>query len=47
MVLETLEGAKARGAEILGEIVGFGMTADAKDLTNPDVDGMTRAIAAA
>jgi nodulation protein E len=44
VVLETLEGAKARGAGILGEIVGFGMSADAKDLTNPDVDGMARAI---
>lgn len=44
VVLETLDGAKARGATILGEIVGFGMSADAKDLTNPDVDGMTLAI---
>ncbi|MEJ0012584.1 MAG: beta-ketoacyl-[acyl-carrier-protein] synthase family protein [Bauldia sp.] len=44
LVLETLEGAKARGAAILGEVVGFGMSADAEDLTNPDVGGMTRAI---
>ncbi len=44
LVLETLEGAKARGAEIIGEIAGFGMSADAEDLTNPDVGGMTRAI---
>ena len=46
VVLETLEGARARGAEILGEVIGFGMTADAADLTNPDVNGMTRAIVA-
>ncbi|HVY18960.1 MAG TPA: beta-ketoacyl-[acyl-carrier-protein] synthase family protein [Bauldia sp.] len=44
VVLETLEAAEARGAEILGEVVGFGMSADAEDLTNPDVGGMTRAI---
>jgi nodulation protein E len=44
VVLETLEGARARGAEILGEIVGFGMGADAGDLTAPDRDGMARAM---
>lgn len=44
LVLETLENARARGAEILGEIVGFGMSADAGDLTSPDVNGMVRAI---
>lgn len=44
MVLETLDGARARGAEILGEVVGFGMSADAGDLTAPDVNGMGRAI---
>ncbi len=44
LVLETLDRARARGADILAEIVGFGMSADAKDLTNPDVNGMTRAI---
>ena len=44
LVLEPLERAQARGAEILGEIVGFGMTADAGDLTAPDVGGMARAM---
>jgi len=43
-VLEPLERARARGAEIFGEIVGFGMTADAADLTAPDIDGMSRAM---
>jgi nodulation protein E len=47
LVLETLEGAQARGADILGEIVGFGMSADAADLTAPDQGGMVRAIEAA
>jgi nodulation protein E len=44
VVLETLENARKRGAQILVEVVGFGMTADAKDLTNPDANGMARAI---
>ena len=43
-VLESLEHARARGAQIFGEIVGFGMTADAADLTAPDIDGMSRAM---
>lgn len=44
LVLEPLERAQARGAEILGEVVGFGMSADAADLTAPDMGGMTRAM---
>lgn len=47
VVLETLDHAAARGADILGEIIGFGMSADAGDLTAPDPDGMVRAMAAA
>jgi nodulation protein E len=44
VVLEPLEAAQARGATILAEVVGFGMSADAKDLTSPDHNGMVRAI---
>lgn len=46
LVLEPLDKAKARGADILGEIAGFGMSADAADLTAPDQGGMVRAIEA-
>jgi len=44
LVLETLESAQARGAKIYAELAGFGMSADAKDLTTPDADGMSRAV---
>ena len=46
-VLETYENAKARGAKIHAEFCGFGMSSDARDLTTPDVNGASRAIAAA
>ena len=39
IVLESLEHARARGAEILAEVVGYGMTCDAHHITSPSPGG--------
>jgi nodulation protein E len=46
-VLEPLEAARARGARIHAELVGFGMSADACHITQPSVEGAARAMRAA
>jgi 3-oxoacyl-[acyl-carrier-protein] synthase II len=45
IVLEEYEQAKARGAKIYAEVVGFGMSGDAYHMTSPSEDGSGGALA--
>ncbi|GAA0848902.1 MAG: beta-ketoacyl-[acyl-carrier-protein] synthase II [Cupriavidus sp.] len=47
MMLEEYESAKARGARIYAELVGFGMSGDAFHMTAPNTDGPRRCMVAA
>ncbi len=44
LMLEEYEHAKTRGAPILAELMGYGMTADAADMVNPSIDGASTAM---
>ena len=44
LIFEELQHAKARGAEIIAEVCGFGMTADAGDIVQPSQAGAARAM---
>ncbi len=45
LILESLEHAKARGANILAEVVGFGASSDAYHMTAPDENGTGMSLA--
>lgn len=47
LVFEAEEHARARGAKVLAEVAGVGMTADAGDIVAPNVAGAVRAMRAA
>ena len=47
LVLERLDQAAARGAEVVAELAGFGMSSDADDLLRPNVNGPASAMRAA
>ncbi len=47
VVLEELEHAKARGAQIYAELVGYGATSDGEDMVQPSGEGSVRCMAMA
>jgi 3-oxoacyl-[acyl-carrier-protein] synthase-1 len=44
VILESLESAQARGATILGEVMGYGFSSNGQHISNPSVDGQVRSI---
>ncbi len=44
VILESLESAQARGANILGEILGYGFSSNGQHISNPSAEGQARSI---
>lgn len=47
VILENLESAQARGATILGEVMGYGFSSNGQHISNPSVEGQVRSISRA
>ncbi len=47
LILEEMEHAKARGARIIAEVVGFGLNTDGRHVTQPNADTMSNALSLA
>ena len=47
VVLEDLDHAKSRGATVIAELMGYGLTTDASHITRPSIDGQASAMRAA
>ncbi len=44
IIIETLESAKARGAEVIAEITGYGFSSNGDHISNPNKDGQLRSL---
>lgn len=44
IILESLESAQARGADIIAEVMGYGFSSNGEHISNPSVDGQVRSI---
>jgi 3-oxoacyl-[acyl-carrier-protein] synthase-1 len=44
VIIESLESAQKRGANILGEIVGYGFSSNGEHISNPSLEGQERAL---
>jgi 3-oxoacyl-[acyl-carrier-protein] synthase-1 len=44
IILESVESAQARGADILAEVTGYGFSSNGEHISNPSVEGQVRSI---
>jgi len=44
LILESLESAQARGANIIAEVVGYGFSSNGEHISNPNLDGQVRSL---